>query len=358
MMTFGIGILGLGMCLPEERRSNDWWPVRVVDQWRVNAARQARVGEQLSPKTLGEATVLQCMGEHSQDPFQGAVERRIIGRDQVAADMEIAAALEAMSNARVDASGIDVVLTYSPVPEVLGTNQACTVHEALGFPASCFTLSVDGSCNSFLQQLEIAWGLIESGRARRALLVQSCVASRLMPYEEPFSAWFGDGAAAVVLGSVSPQRGLVNISHLTDGSLQNSLVATVPGARWYESGRVVMHTLNPLRAHRLFLESADTAKETIDSALERANLSPADVQFFACHQGTAWIRKAIQSYAGLAHATTLDTFPWAGSLSAANIPLVLYTAAAEGMLREGDLTVMYSGGSGITSSAAVVRWGS
>ena len=63
-----------------------------------------------------------------------------------------------------------------------------------------------------------------------------------------------------------------------------------------------------------------------------------------------------QSVAGLTHARSLDTYPWAGNLAGANLPMVMAVAQREGLLKKGDLVACYAGGGGMTWSAAVLRW--
>jgi 3-oxoacyl-[acyl-carrier-protein] synthase-3 len=81
------------------------------------------------------------------------------------------------------------------------------------------------------------------------------------------------------------------------------------------------------------------------------------VSFYASHQGTSWLRAVTQEFAGLGHARSVDTFPWAASVMGVNVPLVLAAAVREGKLREGDLAVAFSGGLGETWSSVVIRWG-
>jgi 3-oxoacyl-[acyl-carrier-protein] synthase III len=51
-----------------------------------------------------------------------------------------------------------------------------------------------------------------------------------------------------------------------------------------------------------------------------------------------------------------DSYPWTTSLGAANIPFMLGMAEREGLLRNGDLVAAHSGGSGVVTSGALLRW--
>ena len=82
-----------------------------------------------------------------------------------------------------------------------------------------------------------------------------------------------------------------------------------------------------------------------------------DVGFYACHQPLPWVRPATQRSLGLVEARSVDTFPWAGSMMACNIPLQLSTGVTEGLLHDTDCVVMYSLAGGLKAAAAILRWG-
>jgi 3-oxoacyl-[acyl-carrier-protein] synthase-3 len=212
-------------------------------------------------------------------------------------------------------------------------------------------------CNSFATQMTVATSMIGSGRFRYGLLTQSSGLARLSTPDDPMSVLLGDGATAQVVGPVSPGRGVLGYAHRTDGELAKALVLTVPGKYWYEDGRVVALPLDPDHARKMLFGVAERGREVVHEALAGCGLTTADVAFYASHQATRWFRPATQKHIGLEHARTVDTFPWAGSVSAANLPLVLSTAEREGLLRDGDLVVTFSGGTGMTWSSVVMRWG-
>lgn len=354
-----LGIHGLGAFLPDVVRKNDAWPREVVEQWVGRHAwdpqREERALAEVDDE--GARLALRAIAELGNDPFQGAGERRVMPEGMTSADMEVEACRRAMVDAEVDAGEIDVILGFSFVPDFLHVPNACIVHERLGLPRRCFTMNADAVCNSFQMQLTLAEGLIRSGAATRALLFQSSAVWRVNPAHEPMSVHFGDGATAVVVGPVADGRGLLAQAHRTDGSVHRALVCTVPGKDWWEDGRIQSTTLDRADSRRMFLRVPSMGREVVHDALAQAGHAVGDVDFFACHQATSWFRRIAQEHIGIQHARTLDTYPWAGTLSAANLPLVLHEARRVGSLRDGDLVAMYQGGTGMTYSGTVLRWG-
>ncbi|HVK87835.1 MAG TPA: 3-oxoacyl-[acyl-carrier-protein] synthase III C-terminal domain-containing protein, partial [Kofleriaceae bacterium] len=248
--------------------------------------------------------------------------------------------------------------TFSISPPYLLSNPGCVLHQRLGLPRACFTIQADAAAFSFLAQLALAESMIRAGSAHHALLVQSSVGTRLIDLEDPQSVLLGDGATAVVVGPVAPSRGIEASVTFTDGRFPRSVIASVPGSTWYDGGRPRMHVADWDQMNQVFLSTADVCKDSIDAVLASAGRTTRDVDFLCIYQGTPWLSRVVQNYAGLTHARSHETFPELGYLSAAMLPANLYLARQRCVLRDGDLVAMAGGGTGMTYGATLLRWGS
>src|SRR5260221_12563873 len=101
-----VGIRGLGTFLPATVRTNEWGPKAIVDGWHDRMAHRAARAEAPDPSSLTEGARLTfaAMTDLAADPFRGAVERRVMGADMTASDMEAHAAREAIARAGLQAS--------------------------------------------------------------------------------------------------------------------------------------------------------------------------------------------------------------------------------------------------------------
>lgn len=357
MTAGGVGVLGIGTCLPPAVRTNDWWPAEVVERWRAGQRGfLAGLRRLPPPASAGARAVIASMLAQDGDPFEGSVRRHVLADDATATDLEAAAAEAALAQAGVAPGEIDALLVHTAVPDHLLANTGCPVHHRLGLPASCLTVEVQASAYSFLAQLAVAVPLVESGRARHALLVQSSAATRLLDPASPLSARFGDAATAVVIGPVGAGHGLLATVHHTDGSHPPLLVASSPDGRWYD-GRSILRVLDPGAAQAAFLTSVDDAAAMIASGLAAAGLTTADVDFLAVHHATPWFGARVREHAGLAHARAVELYPSTAYVFAASVPLALAAGEAEGALRAGDVAVLLAAGTGTIRGATVLRWG-
>jgi 3-oxoacyl-[acyl-carrier-protein] synthase III len=359
MMSKNVGILGTGFYLPEQIRTNDWWPAAIVEGWRERQAQNTLRGVALAKENISEGArrTIEALSGQNGDPFEGARERRVLPREQDPSDMEAAAAKQAIERAGIEASQIDFVLSYSPCPDDLLVNQACVTHRKVGLREDCFAMSTDVGCNAFAQQLRVAQAFIASGQARYGLLTQSTTLQQRIPREEAASAWFGDIGTAQVVGPVAEGRGLLAASHRTDGTMNRALVLGVEGKKWFDDGAITMHTADGVATKRMLFSLVDWAKHSLDEALSMAGLQPTDVDFYCSHQATVWLRRVTQEYVGMTNARFVDTFPWTGSLVACNSPLQMAIAEREGVLKPGNIVAVFGGGTGVTRSGMVMRWG-
>lgn len=348
-----VGILGFGMYLPPQVRTNDFWDPAVVATWRGPG------GGPITPESLTPAgrEIVAAMQDAGGDPFQGTLARHVLAPDVPIVELEAAAALSALAHSGTSTSEIDLLLTCTAPVDYQLTNSACALHERLGLPRHCFSLQVDGAQYAFLLQLTLAQSMIQAGHARKALLVQASAASRIADVRSPVSAVFGDGATAFVVGEVSTDRGILGAAHHTDGRLPNTLVASVPGARWFDDGRAVLHLADPSGMRDILLRTVDLTVESIHAALSQARLEPRDVDVLVMHQGMPWLRHLVERHAGLTHTRSVDTYEKTGHLLAAFVPSTLVAAQEAGILADNQVVVIAGGGNGMTYGAIVLRWG-
>jgi 3-oxoacyl-[acyl-carrier-protein] synthase-3 len=104
------------------------------------------------------------------------------------------------------------------------------------------------------------------------------------------------------------------------------------------------------RAVRVVVESSNTA-------LARAGLTTADVDWFVPHQANARIVTAAANRLKIPAERCIVNIGRYGNTSAASIPIALAEAADDGRLSDGDVVLSCGFGAGMTWSSAVLRWG-
>ncbi|GLX34272.1 3-oxoacyl-ACP synthase [Streptomyces roseochromogenus] len=100
--------------------------------------------------------------------FTGVRGVHVRDQDQQASDLAAEAAAKALATAGTDISDVDLLLFASSCQDLLEPATAHIVAAKLG--ASCPVFDVKNACNSVLNALQVARGLIESGQHRTILI--------------------------------------------------------------------------------------------------------------------------------------------------------------------------------------------
>lgn len=350
----GIGIIAVGIALPSDVRTNDWWDSATQARWAADT--RPAPPPALSSLSSNARQIAMAMAGQAPDLFQGTRKRHVIAADASSCDLETSAALDAITRAGVSKDAIDAVLTHTVTPEFLLTNSAAKVHARLGLKPECFALQVEAAAYAFLSQLELAAALIRAGRARYVLAVQSSAATRLVAPDSALAPIFGDAATAVLVGPVAG-AGIIAANHFTDGRYPDTLVAGVPGLTWYGEGRNVIHMADPVGMRDVLLQTVDLCQSSVQALLANAGVAPSSIDFFCIHQGTAWLRAIAQEVCEMAGARSVETFAETGYIFGAIMPYALRVAEDRGLLAAGDRVLLFGGGTGMTYGATLVEWG-
>ena len=347
----GIGIKAVAYFAPSQVRTNDYWhehqPELLARAAEGSLAKLWRPREAATPNIFDR-----LLAPYIDDPFRGAVERRILADHESALDMEAAAAREALAAARFTPSELDVVLVSSFLPDRFGPGNGAWLMRELG--TRCPGINIESACSSALVSLNTAVGLVQSGQYRNALVVTSCSYSRLAAADDSMSWFLGDGAGAMLIGEVPDDRGWV-AQH------------TVHTAATCDTFRLDME-VDPLRgvvprmriskdSSQIINETGETAmRAACSGALARAGIGIDDVACMVVNTPTAWYADFASELLGIDRSKVLSTYARFANTGPALIPMNLHASAKAGMLRDGDWVLMYAVGSVSTAVATVMRW--
>ena len=158
----------------------------------------------------------------------GIRERRIAGPDEALSDLCLPAAKEALEDAGVKASEIDLLIVATVTPDMVFPATAAILADELGAEnAGAYDLSA--GCTGFMYALAQAYGMLAGGLAKKALVVGGDVLSKIMDWSDRRTCvLFGDGAGAVVLELVDG-GGFLGFELGADGSGGPQLY--LPGGR-------------------------------------------------------------------------------------------------------------------------------
>ena len=295
----------------------------------------------------------------------GIRQRHFVTSDVGPADLAAPAVRDALADAGVAASDLDLVLLGTLSPDFDFPNSAAVLLRRLGLrdvPA----MDVRNQCSGFLYMLAVADKFIRTGGARRVLVVGAETHSTGLDQStagREVAVIFGDGAAAVVLGEEpDPSKGILTTHLHSEGKFAKKLMVEVPTSLCDPRVSPDMLTgpgsrLWPRMEGRYVFKHAVTRfPEVIAEALAATGYTVADIDLFIPHQANLRIAQLVAMGLELPPEKMFNNIERYGNTTAASIPLALYEARSAGLVREGMLVCLAAFGAGFTWASALIRW--
>jgi 3-oxoacyl-[acyl-carrier-protein] synthase-3 len=284
----------------------------------------------------------------------GIERRHFAAEGETTSMLAIRAAQAALADAGMQPDDIDAIIVATSTPDLTFPSVATMVQAGLGMTRG-YGYDVQAVCAGFVFALANADAMIRAGLARRALVIGAETFSRLMDWSDRgTSVLFGDGAGAVVLESVagtgtSADRGILSVDLNSDGRHKDIL---------YVDGGVSTGVTGHLRMEgkEVFRHAVEKLAATANAALDKAGLTPADVDWIVPHQANIRIIEGTARKMQLPMDKVVVTVQDHGNTSAASIPLALSVGKARGQLKPGDLLVAEAIGGGLAWGAVALRW--
>ncbi len=167
----------------------------------------------------------------------GIRERRQAAPGENTSDMALKASIRALEMASTRADELDLIIVGTISPDMPMPACAAFLAHKLG-ATKCFAFDLSAACAGSLFGMSIASQFIETGRAKRVLVVGVELLTRIVDWKDRNSCvLFGDAAGAMVLGpSKDEGRGVISTHLHTDGSQTGILC--IPGGGMSSEARL------------------------------------------------------------------------------------------------------------------------
>lgn len=319
-------------------------------------ARIAGIGSYLPKKALSNKD-LEKMMDTSDEWIR---ERTGIKRRHIAADgettgsMALEAAKRALDDAGASLDEIDLIVLGTATPDKVFPSTACIVQRQLGIKG-CPAFDVHAACSGFLYGFDLAYRYIQTGGAKKALVIGSETLSRITNWEDRGTAvLFGDGAGAVVL-EVCDEPGIMATHIHADGEYEELLHVKQGISIGYDVTRKGEAFIE-MQGNAVFRRAVATfdkiARETIGDLDGHID----DIDWFVPHQANMRIIKAAAKKLGLPMERVIATVDEHANTSGASIPLALDQAVKDGRIKRGDTLLFAAFGAGFTWGSAMLKY--
>src|SRR5712671_3594975 len=288
----------------------------------------------------------------------GIKERRIAAKDENTSDMAAKAALNAIEQAKIKASEIDLILVATATPDMVFPATACFVQTKIGATkAAC--LDVSAACAGFLFALEIAQQFITSHTYDTVLVIGADKLTSITNWTDRNTCvLFGDGAGAAVLRHRGSPHGVISTHIGSDGQYTNILFMPGGGSRCpitRENADMNLATIH-MTGKEVYKQAVIAMVNASKKVLADAGLTADDIACVIPHQANLRIIEAIANRLKIPldrFYVNLDKY---GNTSAAAVAIALDEANRSGRIKHGDYVLMVVFGGGLTWASTVIEW--
>ena len=280
----------------------------------------------------------------------GIITRHIAAEGEFTSHLAINAAKAALQNANLTAADIDGIVVGTSTPDTTMPSVATKVQAALGNKGAA--LDVGAACTGFVSALSVAHGWIQTGVARRVIVIGAESMSKIVDWNDRSTCiLFGDGAGAVILeAQENTDRGIKSM--VLDAAGEFGELLCTDGGTSSTKTAGFLH----MQGQEVFRHGVEKMGAATHQALEKAKLTLADVDFVVAHQANARMIRMIARKMGVAEEKFVITVDRHANTSAASIPLALDQAVKENKLGKGNIIAMPALGAGLTWGCCVVSW--
>ncbi len=315
-------------------------------------------GSYLPPLRLTNADLakrLAATGVETSDDWiverTGIKARHFAAADMCCSDLALVASKQALQAAGLQPGDIDLIIVATSTPDMVFPSTACILQHKLGM-AGCPAFDMQAVCSGFVYALSVADAMIKAGSASKALVVGAEVFSRILDFSDRTTCvLFGDGAGAVVL-EASDTPGILASDLHADG--KHVGILCVPGN--VSGGKVMGDALLRMDGQAVFKLAVGVLESSARTALAKANLTDADIDWLIPHQANIRIMQSTAKKLKLPLDKLIVTVDQHGNTSAASIPLALDVSVRSGKVKKGDTLMLEGVGGGFTWGAVLLTY--
>lgn len=335
-------------------------------QARIAALASHFPGDVLDNERL--ATELGAWTAEKIEAKTGIRRRHLAAPDECASDLAVLAARKLFARGVVQPSEIDYLLFCTQSPDYFLPTTACVLQSRLGLPESAGALDFNLGCSGYIYGLGLAKALIETGQARRVLLLTGDTYSKFLhPHDRSVRTLFGDGAAAtLVVGAVGEEALIGPFVYGTDGRGADNLIVRTGGLRAprvanapvVEDADGNQRTVNDLvmNGPEIFNFTLKVVPQTVRDLLAASGHAVGDVDHFVFHQANRFMLDHLRKKLGVPAEKFFVGMADCGNTVSSTIPIALEQLDAAGRLKPGQLLMLVGFGVGYSWGGTMLRW--
>jgi 3-oxoacyl-[acyl-carrier-protein] synthase-3 len=304
----------------------------------------------------------------------GISQRHIANFNETTSDLATRALKNALKVSNLNVNDLDAVIVTTTTPDLIFPSTAIQVQHNLGMNKG-FGFDISTVCSGFIYAIYVIEKMIRSGDVTRVAVVGSEIMSRILNWDDRSTAvLFGDGAGAVIFEGYKSDAfdngDIVDVMLNSDPGLQNALFAV---DRNYSDKNQTLKKLSKflqptgesqvnnfgvsMNGSAVYKNAVSGMTEMCLKILERNGMQLEDVDWLLLHQANQRITHSIAERLKIPLNRVMESIEECANTSVATIPITLDKYAKHNQeLKQGDIILMATAGSGMTFSSCILRW--
>lgn len=295
----------------------------------------------------------------------GVFERRFADEKTCSSDLCFAAAEKLLSDNNVDREEIDLLVFISQTPDYRMPATSITLQHRLGLSNSCIAFDINLGCSAFMYGLSVAYGMMQGGGIRKALILDGETRSKVYSPRDRRSAFiFGDGGVAALV-ECDGKFGESHFSLNSDGSRADLIMIPAGGYRKMSSAETVVEKVvdefgNMRSEEQGYMNGGDVFNfvireipRDIKKTLAHVGMTVDEFDYIIFHQANNFINSYIAKKMKLDPVKIPSTIAKYGNTSSVSVPLTIVSELKDKL--KGNKTLLLSAfGVGMTWATGIL----
>ena len=314
------------------------------------------VGMYLPEKVLTNDDISEFVDTSHEWIFErtGIRQRHIASKDQMTSDLAYMSALDAIQDANINATDIDLIILATSTPDQVFPSTAVKLQDMLNIRDGA-AFDIHAVCSGFIYALSTADNFIKSGKYKRILVIGSEVYSRILNWKDRTTCvLFGDAAGAFILEGQNNndiRSGIIDSVIKSDGQYRSKLYCDGGPSMQPRTDNFIN-----MDGKEVYKHAVEKQTIIVEELLDSAGFGIDSIDWFVPHQANLRILQTTAKKLKIKEEKIIVTVDKHANTSSASIPVAMKTAIKENKIKRGDMLLLEAFGAGFTWGAVLLRY--
>ena len=314
------------------------------------------VGMYLPEKVLTNDDISEFVDTSHEWIFErtGIRQRHIASKDQMTSDLAYMSALDAIQDANINATDIDLIILATSTPDQVFPSTAVKLQDMLNIRDGA-AFDIHAVCSGFIYALSTADNFIKSGKYKRILVIGSEVYSRILNWKDRTTCvLFGDAAGAFILEGQNNndiRSGIIDSVIKSDGQYRSKLYCNGGPSMQPRTDNFIN-----MDGKEVYKHAVEKQTIIVEELLDSAGFGIESIDWFVPHQANLRILQTTAKKLKIKEEKIIVTVDKHANTSSASIPVAMTTAIKENKIKRGDMLLLEAFGAGFTWGAVLLRY--